>query len=644
MKNPNKDDILKLLNNSGSRPMRARELQHRLKIPKENSREFKSLLRSLVDDGVVKRVKGGKYISSDDGKGSGNKGKSSRKKDQKKDKSQSVIPPKKSKIVGKLVKKRKDCVVLPKDKDLPKITIDPSEGRGFKNNSLVVAEVTEKDEKKQQVSGRIVSVLGQAGEIEPERKALLYEYKLPLRFPRKVSSSADKFGDGDLKKEIGKRKDLRGILTVTIDDDNAKDFDDAVGIEKTRKGYKLWVSIADVSYYVKPKSPLDKEAYKRGNSYYLPHMVIPMLPEILSNNLCSLVPEQERLTKTVEMDFSNDGRINGYKIYNSVIKSDARLTYSWVSDVLTSKGKVKKSQKEIVNALRLMMDLFKKLKKNRLDNGELEFDIPDAELVRNENGEIVNVVKAERLIAHGIIEEFMIAANNAVGEYLSRKSDAALYRIHERPDQEAMVELRDSLQPIGYDFSFGKEVTPKDIQKVIFDARNKKDKSVVNMLILRSMKRAVYSTRDEIHFGLALDKYTHFTSPIRRYPDLVVHRAIDDVNSRSSDGFGVKTLDKIAEHCSVTERRSDQVEREAIDLERAYLMKPRLGEVFNGKIISIMPFGMFIELEGIFVEGFIPKSEMRAKRRKRWFQIGDKVKVKVTEADVERRRITLAFP
>ena len=222
-------------------------------------------------------------------------------------------------------------------------------------------------------------------------------------------------------------------------------------------------------------------------------------------------------------------------------------------------------------------------------------------------------------------------------------SQNSIYRIHERPDQSAMIELRDSLHPIGYDFSFGSEVSPKDIQSVIFDARDRKDKSVVNMLILKSMKRAVYSTRDDIHFGLALEKYTHFTSPIRRYPDLIVHRTIDVINNRSKKGYDQKKLERIAEHCSVTERLSDEVEREAMDLERANLVKTRIGETFDGKIISIMPFGMFIELEGIFVEGFIPKSEMKANRRRRWFQIGDRLKVKITEADLERRRITLAF-
>lgn len=640
MKNP-KEEIINFLKSTGSRPVRIREMQHKLDIPKDKRSDFKKILRSLVDEGSVKRVKGGKYIPAEGSKrDDGNK---ERKKENRKSESRKDLPSKKSKIVGKLVKKRKDCVVLPKDDDIPKINIDPSEGKGFKNNSLVVAEVTGSNAKKKDVYGRIVSVLGQAGDIKAERKAILHEFQLPQKFPRKVMKYADRIASGDFKKEIAKRVDLRDKLIVTIDGDDAKDFDDAVGIQKTSKGYKLWVSIADVSHYVERNSPLDKEAYKRGNSYYLPQRVIPMLPEVLSNNLCSLVPNEDRLTKTVEMNFSKSGKLNGYKIYNSVIKSSARLTYSWVSEILGRKGKVKKKYLDIVKDLKIMRELYMKLKDKRIENGELEFDIPEAELVRNEKNEVVDVVKAERNIAHGIIEEFMIAANNAVGAYMSGKTDAAIYRIHERPDQLSMIELRDSLQPIGYTFNFGDEVTPRDIQKVIFAARDKKDKSVVNMLILKSMKRAVYSTKDDIHFGLALEKYTHFTSPIRRYPDLIVHRTIDDMNNKSPDTYDVKTLDRITEHCSVTERLADGVEREAVDLERAYLMKSRVGQVFNGKIISIMPFGMFIELEGVFVEGFIPKSEMRAKRRKRWFQIGDEIEVKVTEADVERRRITLGF-
>lgn len=637
MKNIDKKEIIDLLYKPGSGPMKIGELRSVLDIPKEKNSEFRKILGSLVNDGVIKRLKGGRYVSS--GKKEQQKGKTEKKGD-----SKQTLPAKKSRIVGKLLKRRKECTVIPKDNDLPKITIDPSEGKGFKNNSLVVTEITGKKEKSNTVFGRILTVLGKAGDIEAERTAILYEYNLPLQFPKKVTRYADKIAKEDFQKEVSRRKDLRKNLTVTIDGDDAKDFDDAVGIARTRKGYKLWISIADVSYYVRRNSPLDKEASKRGNSYYLPGRVIPMLPEVLSNNLCSLVPGEDRLTKTVEIDFSKSGERQNYRIYDSVIKSDARLTYTWVSGVIEGKESAGKGNKQIVKSLNIMMELYEKLKKNRTDNGELEFDIPDAELVRNNKGEIVNVVKAERQVAHGIIEEFMIAANNAVGEYLSRKTDAAIYRIHERPDQMSMIELRDALQPIGYDFSFGKEVSPKDVQKVIFDARNRKDKSVVNMLILRSMKRAVYSTRDDIHFGLALENYTHFTSPIRRYPDLIVHRTIDNMNGKSSDSYDVNTLDRIAEHCSVTERRSDEVEREAVDLERANLMKDRVGEVFDGKIISIMPFGMFIELDGIFVEGFIPKSDMRAKRRKRWFRIGDIVKVKVTEADIERRRITLTFP
>jgi len=636
MKEPKKEEILQLLERSDSKPMRIKEMEQKLNVPRENRSIFKKMLRSLTTEGRVKRIKGGRYVSASEKKTSETKKTS-------KSRARSFTQEKKSKVVGKLLKRKNRFVVLPKNDDIPKIKIEPAEGKGFKNGSLVVVEITKRNDKDKSLEGKISSVIGQSGDIRSERKSILYEYDLPLKFPRNVIKYAEKISRGDLKARTSERKDLRDILTVTIDNDDARDFDDAISIEKTRKGYKLWVSIADVSYYVKKRSPLDKEAFKRGNSYYLPQMVIPMLPEVLSNNLCSLVPREDRLTKTVEMDFSIRGELNGYKIYDSIINSDHRLTYSWVSETLSRKGKVKKNLRELVTNIKLMRELFRKLKKKRIDNGELDFDIPEADLVRDEKGEIINVVKAERNIAHGIIEEFMIAANNAVGIYLSNKGVNSLYRIHERPDQTAMIELRDSLQPIGYNFSFGKEVSPMDIQSVIFDAQNRKDKSVVNMLILKSMKRAIYSTRDDIHFGLALDKYTHFTSPIRRYPDLIVHRTIDELNSKSTKNYDQKTLDRIAEHCSVTERRSDEVEREAMDLERANLVKTRIGETFNGKIISIMPFGMFIELDRIFVEGFIPRAEMKANRRKRWFQIGDQIKVKITEADLERRRITLAF-
>jgi len=480
-------------------------------------------------------------------------------------------------------------------------------------------------------------------EINSERKAILYEYHIPEKFPKNVTIEADKINKSVPETHDDKRKDLRNKLVFTIDGDDAKDFDDAVCVEVTKSGYKLYVSIADVSYYVKDKAGLDKEANKRANSVYLPGKVYPMLPEVLSNNLCSLVPNEDRLTKTAEIDFSDEGILQSYTVYNSVINSKARLTYTWVSEMLSKRGPVSKEHKDVVNGLRNMKMLYEKLKKKRLDNGELEFDFPEPELIRDKNGTVINIQKSKRNIAHGMIEEFMIAANNVVADYLSKSKTGSIYRIHEEPDNASVYELKDALNEIGYKLELNSKIQPSDIQKVIFKARGQMDQNAVNMLVLRSLKKAEYSTREIGHFGLALDKYTHFTSPIRRYPDLIVHRIIDNVLDGNVNKIELNELNRICEHCSKVERISDSVERESIDLERANFMTSHVGSEHQGTVISVLPFGMFVEIDTYFVEGFIPRSEMRMGRKRRWFKIGEKLKVKVTEADVEKRRITLSL-
>ena len=391
------------------------------------------------------------------------------------------------------------------------------------------------------------------------------------------------------------------------------------------------------------KAGLDKEARKRANSVYLPGKVYPMLPEVLSNNLCSLVPYEDRLTKTAEIDFTNDGVLKGYKVYNSIINSKARLTYTWVSKMLSKRGPVSREHKEIVYSLRNMKKLFEKLKKIRLDNGELEFDFPEPELIRDKKGQVIDIQKSKRNIAHGIIEEFMIAANNVVADYLSKSKAGSIYRIHEEPDNASVFELKDALNEIGYKLELNGSIEPSDIQKVIFKARGQMDQNAVNMLVLRSLKKAEYSTREIGHFGLALDKYTHFTSPIRRYPDLIIHRLIDNQLEGNGNKIDLTELNNICEHCSKVERVSDSVERESMDLERANFMTSHVGSEHQGTVISVLPFGMFVELDTYFVEGFIPRAEMRMGRKRRWFKIGEKLRVKVTEADVERRRITLSL-
>ncbi|MFQ5788696.1 MAG: ribonuclease R family protein, partial [Thermodesulfobacteriota bacterium] len=417
-------------------------------------------------------------------------------------------------------------------------------------------------------------------------------------------------------------------------------FDDAVGITRVNSGYNLWVSIADVSYYVKLGSSIDNEALQRGTSIYLPDMVIPMLPEMLSNEVCSLIPDEDRLTKTVEMNFNNRGVMTGYKIYNSLIRSRARLTYTTASEILnkTSKGRGRKT--ELLESLHIMNELYEKIREKRIESGELSFDIPEPELIRDELGRTVDVIKFQRHKAHGIIEEFMIEANNAVAKHLFDSRVPTIYRIHDKPDIISFKELANDLKKMGYSLKTDGQIKAKDIQKVIFESENKPEKVAVNMLILRSLKRALYSTKGKGHFGLALKHYTHFTSPIRRYPDLVVHRVIDAMINNRKLPYNEEALEWISSNSSIKERYADEVEREAIKLESVNMMKSHVGSEFVGFIISVLPFGMFVELKEFFVEGFIPKENIK-NITSREFDIGHRVRVKIEDVDVERRRITL---
>jgi len=618
----NKNKIIEILDRPDTKPLKTNDLLKKLGLGKEYKTEIKKALRMLYQDGKINRLRGGRVTL---------RRQVSKKPDIGKD-------TKTARLIGKIQKRHNKYFFSPRDDKLPTIELKNSKKINLKNGSLIVLKVDSK-----QGDSHIERVLGQSGDISAEKRAIISEYNIAEKFSKKVVNEADNLPRNINQNDIRNRVDLRKKLFFTIDNDDARDFDDAVCINKSKSGYKLFVSIADVSHFVEVGSLIDKEARKRANSVYLPDKVYPMLPEVLSNNLCSLVPNEDRLTKTAEINYSADGSVKSYKIYNSVICSKARLTYSWVSDVVNNKGKHGDEVKQIIKALKNMKELFKKLKKKRLDKGELDFDFPEPELIRDENGKINDIRKSKRNIANGIIEEFMIATNNVVAEFIINSKTASIYRIHENPDIASIYELKQSLDDMGYKLNIGKKIKSKDIQKVIFDAKNSRDKNAVNMLILKSLKKAEYSTREIGHFGLALDKYTHFTSPIRRYPDLIVHRIIESLVSKNGYQVEKSVLNKISEHCSIKERLSDEIERESMDLERAYIMKERVGEEFNGTVISIMPFGMFIELDSIFVEGFVHRSEMRAGKKKRWYLVGQKVRVKIKESDVEKRRIRLSL-
>jgi len=637
---PKPKEITRLLKGSNGRPMRSKEISRRLGMTKEERPVLKKILRKMISHGKLSRVEGGKYavVGYKDSKPITSKDKTRPETATSSPKLKGVV--KDGRVIGKFVRTGKTGKVIPRDGLIPHILLQPSDIKELRNNSLVVAELQNKISTTGRLRGRVVDVLGKAGDLDTEKKGLLVEYDLTEEFQSNINLELDKVNETIPNSEIKKRVDLRSRTIFTIDGEDAKDFDDAVGIEKTKGGYKLWVCIADVSYYVRMGSAIDNEALSRGTSVYLPDRVIPMLPEKLSNNLCSLVPNQDRLTKTAEMDFNSNGEMVGVKIYNSVINSSARLTYTQVVEDLSKKGRISKELKDIIPVLKNMKELYEKIRELRIKSGKLDFDIPEPNLVRDELGRVVDVIKSKRNFAHEMIEEFMIAANVAVASHLCESKVPTLYRIHETPDADSLVKLKEGLKKLGYMLSASEDIDTFDLQRIINQSKGKNDEVPVNMLILRSLNRAYYSALDEEHFGLALIHYTHFTSPIRRYPDLIVHRILNSLFLKKSPPYDEKTVEWIAEHSSKRERLANVVEREAMSIERTELMKPYIGEEFDGIVISVMPFGMFVEIKEMFVEGLIPKDSI-PNWRNRWFDIGQKLKIKVVAANLEKRGITL---
>ncbi|MGB2691032.1 MAG: VacB/RNase II family 3'-5' exoribonuclease [Thermodesulfobacteriota bacterium] len=640
MEIPKPKEIIKILKSSNGRPMRSKEISRRLGMPKEGRVILKKILKKMISQDKIHRVDGGKYAITEFKTAKPKTAENANKTEKVATSTRLKGVAKDGRLIGKFVRTGKTGKIIPRDGLIPHILLQPADFKELKNNSLVVAELQNKISSSGRLRGRVIDVLGKAGDIIAEKKGLLVEYDLTETFPNSINIELDNISEKILPAEVKRRVDLRSRTIFTIDGEDAKDFDDAVGIEKTRSGYKLWVCIADVSYYVKMGSTIDNEALSRATSVYLPDRVIPMLPEKLSNNLCSLVPNEDRLTKTAEMDFNRKGEMVGFKIYNSVINSSARLTYTQVAEDLSSKAPISKEQKDILPVLKDMKELYEKIRKHRIESGKLDFDIPEPNLVRDELGRVVDIIKSKRNFAHEMIEEFMIAANVAVASHLCDSEGPSIYRIHETPDADSLVKLKEGLKKLGYMLSASDDIDTHDLQRIINQSKGKNDEVPVNMLILRSLKRAFYSVLDEEHFGLALIHYTHFTSPIRRYPDLIVHRILDSLFMKKSPPYDEKTVEWIAEHSSKRERLANEVEREGMSIERTELMKPYIGEEFDGVVISVMPFGMFVEIAEMFVEGLIPKDTI-PNWRNRWFDIGQKLRVKVVAANLEKRGITL---
>jgi ribonuclease R len=574
------------------------------------------------------------------------------------------------KVVGKFMKAKHYSYIIPEDERiLQEVYIPEGETKRARPNQFVVAEITRYPARRARPEGRVTYILGYPDDPEIEPQIIIHKYDLPHRFASAALKEARSLPMTPSPEEYRDRVDLRGIPTFTIDGENARDFDDAVSMEREKDGgMKLYVSISDVSHYVKEGSPLDGEAYLRGTSVYFPDRAISMFPPELSNEICCLHPQTDRLTVTVELRYDAHGKEREVRFYPSVIRSDERLTYTLVKKILVNQEVELIDQfSPILPYLEWMADLSQKLRQRRIERGALDFDLPEPEVILNLQGETEEIIRAERNLAHQIIEEFMIAANEAVAHFIEGKGIPSIYRIHESPQKEAIDEFRRFVSHLGYksirpDHGLKRESdhSPKDLQRILMEAKGRPEEKVVNNILLRSMKWAKYSAKNLGHFGLASNAYTHFTSPIRRYPDLMVHRLLKGVLLKKGgkisevvDSTLREELAKKADHLSRRERVAMEAEREILDRYRIRFMKDKVGEVFHGVISGVAAFGFFVELKDIFVEGLVRVTSLYddyyqyhekqhclvGERTHRTFRIGDEVKVRVDRVDVERRHI-----
>lgn len=551
--------------------------------------------------------------------------------------------------------------IIPDDKRINRdIFVAKENYNGAVDGQKVVAEIIKYPEGRAAAEGRVVEILGHKDDPGVDILSIIRKYQLPEAFPEEVEAEAEQVPDVISESDLEGRRDLRHLPIVTIDGADAKDLDDAVYLERLENGnYRLYVSIADVGYYVKEGSPMDKEAYRRGCSVYLVDRVIPMLPRRLSNGICSLNPQVDRLTITCEMEFDPQAKIVRHDIYPSVIKTAARMTYDEVRQIVVDENpEVMQKYEHLKDMFFLMKELALKLREFRMQRGAIDFDIHESKILVDEDGKPIDIVKRERTIAEQIIEEFMLAANETVAEHFYWLRVPFIYRIHEDPDSEKLMAFMEFVTNFGYIVKgTGNKVHPRALQTLLEEIKGKKEETILSTMLLRSMKQARYEAESLGHFGLAAEFYTHFTSPIRRYPDLVIHRVIREVlingslNEETIERLSEKLPD-IARQSSDRERLAVDAERETDDLKKAEFMLDKIGEEFEGIVSGVTSFGMFVELDNT-VEGLIRLSDMHddyyhfhdrqmaliGERTSKVYRIGDEVKVRVARVNLDERTI-----
>ena len=695
--------ILKFMSREDYVPMKAKEIAGIFMVPKNKYNNFKSILDKLEKEYKIQKNRKNKYSIIDENKyiegtyrgnekgygfvipeneemedifiprGNNNNAlnedivvaeiiKESEDGKRKEGKIVSIVKHEKDKVVGLFVKSKNFGFVIPDDKKFGgDIFISKSNFAKAKNNQKVVVKLTKYPEKNKKAEGKIIEIIGGIDEAGVDMLSLVKEYDLPYEFPQGVIEEAKSKGNKVDKKDIPNRIDLRDKTIFTIDGEDAKDLDDAVRVYKNDDGnYMLDVHIADVSYYVTENSLLDKEAIIRGTSIYMLDRVIPMLPKELSNGICSLNAGEDRFTLSCTMEIDKEGNIISSDVYKAVIKVTERMNYKDVQKIIDgSDEKVLERYKNYIQDFKLMEELAKILKNKRLERGYLNLDLPESKVVLDNNGHAVDIKKYELYFSNEIIEQFMLSANETIAERFYWLEAPFIYRVHEEPDIDKVKELNKFLYNFGYKINkSGDKVYPKEFAKVLDSVKGKTEERVVSNLVLRTLKVARYESENDGHFGIASKYYCHFTSPIRRYPDLFIHRIISkylennyELSEKQKEKYE-KQAEQYAKTSSDREKIATKVERDSIDIKMAEYMQDRIGEEYEGMVSSVTSFGIFVELDNT-VEGLIrfenlgdeyfeydeEHKQLIGEKTGITYKIGDRVKIKVINANKETRQI-----
>ncbi len=692
-----KVSILRFLRDQAHRPMKTKELAKALNVPPSDYAEFRATIKELIDTGELVRLKRNRvgvasemnilvdtismtrnglgFVAREEGEDvmipasqthtalDGDKVMvrlTGTQHDRQIGTVVRVLERSERNIVGVFRRGRDFSFVVPDSPRFPRDIYVPDRATaGAEDGEKVVLKLTVWDDPHLNPQGRVTERLGYPGDPGVDMLTVIKSFDLPEAFPDEVAQEAERLAVMPSRAEQKRRENLTDQVVYTIDPTDAKDYDDAISVEKTRDGYRLSVHIADVSHFVPHGSLVDKEAFERGNSVYLPGMVVPMIPEVLSNDLCSLKPNRLRLAHSCIMEFNRRGRMTDWRLTDSLIKSRSRLAYEEVQALFDGRA-VDDRVKRVADNLRLARELARILSERRFAKGSLDFDLPEAKVIMNAKGEVLELGSRVRLEAHRLVEEFMLAANKAVALEVFRKGQPMLYRVHARPDMEKLNAFAYMMERLGLHFAVSVDLKPIHFARFLKQIQDRPDADFINEIMLRSMQKAVYQAENIGHFGLAFTHYTHFTSPIRRYPDLLVHRLVRKLRGRQKypAEFGKRVpvvIKHVGEHCSETERKAERAEREAIKVKQVAYMAKHIGDEYSGVISGVTGFGFFVRLDNLGAEGLVRLTTLDddyyiheeahyrlvGRRTGRIFRLGDPIRVGVLSVDQVKHEVDL---